>query len=167
VRTSENAVKRKFAGVAFRAPGRRSNVKGFVVFRSIDQGEAEAEGVAVAVVSGALFSGARTVFSSVTVRAGGTGGAAPPRSPPTMRPRKNPKSSPKSSPTASVRRNALAGPGLLLAVRMSLLLPMVLFPHRRSVPTHWAFLSEPPEVAMPYPSSHPARIVDAPCPGLL
>src|SRR5215204_4893735 len=62
-----------------------------------DQGEAEAEaeGVPVAVVSRAVFSGAATVFwtvfSTVTVRAGGAGGAAPSRLPPPMRPRKNPK----------------------------------------------------------------------------
>ena len=82
--------------------------------------------------AGALFSGARTVFSTITLRAGGTGGeACSPLLPPMMRPRKNPTSSPTSSPTASVIRNALAGPGLLLllAELMTLLLPMVLFPN--------------------------------------
>ena len=87
----------------------------------------------------AVFSGGRTVFSTVfstvTVRAGGAGGVAPSLAPPLMRPRKNPNSSPRRSPTASVSTNALAGPGLLLAVRMSLLLPMVLFPYPLSVPT--------------------------------
>ena len=76
----------------------------------------------------AVFS---TVFSTVTVRAGGAGGVAPSLAPPLMRPRKNPNSSPRRSPTVSVSTNALDGPGLLLlAVRMSLLLPMVLSPHR-------------------------------------
>jgi len=91
--------------------------------------------VVVAVLSGALFagtlfSGARTVFSIITVRAGGTGWEfCSPLLPPMMSPRKNPKSSPKSNPTASVIRNALAGPGfLLLGVLMTLLLPIVLFP---------------------------------------
>ena len=81
--------------------------------------------------AGAPFSGARTVFSTITLRAGGTGGeACSPLLPPMMYPRKNPTSSPRSSPTASVIRNALAGPGLLLlfAVLMTLLLSMVLFP---------------------------------------
>jgi len=64
-----------------------------------DQGEAVA--VAAAVVAGAVFSGAGTGFSIVTVRAGGRGVAAPSRSPP-MRPRRNPTSNPKSSPTANV-----------------------------------------------------------------
>jgi hypothetical protein len=93
----------------------------------------------------AVFSGVRTVFwtvfSTVTVRAGGAGGVAPSLAPPPMRPRKNPNSSPKSSPTASVSTNALAGPGLLLAVRMSLLLPMwcysltvVAYPHTLGLP---------------------------------
>src|SRR5919107_3267523 len=142
-RTSENAVNAKFAVAAFRALGRRNDSKGFLVFRSIDQGEAEAEDegedVAAAVLLRAVFSGVRTVFSTVpstvTVRAGGAGGVAPSLAPPLMRPRKRPNSRPRRSPTASVSTNALAGPGLLLAVRMSLLLPMVLFPHRLSLPT--------------------------------
>ena len=147
-RASENAVRAKFAVAASRALRRRNDPKGFVVFRSIDQGEAEAEDevedvaedVAAAVLLRAVFSGVRTVFSTVfstvTVRAGGAGGVAPSLAPPLMRPSKNPNSSPRRSPTASVSTNALAGPGLLLAVRMSLLLPMVLFPHRLSLPPH-------------------------------
>src|SRR5919112_1683030 len=148
-RTSENAVNAKFAVAAFRALGRRNDSKGFLVFRSIDQGEAEAEDevedevedVAAAVLLRAVFSGVRTVFctvfSTVTVRAGGAGATvAPSLSSAPTRPRKNPNSTPRRSPTASVSTNALAGPGLLLAVRMSLLLPMVLFPHRLSVSPH-------------------------------
>src|SRR5215210_3221291 len=79
-----------------------------------DQGEAVAVAVAVtvavAVVTGTVFSGVGTVFSgvgtgssTVTVRAGGRGGAASSRLPALMRPRKNPTSNPKSSPTANVR----------------------------------------------------------------
>src|SRR5919112_3190976 len=144
LRTSQNSVRAKFAVAAFRALRRRNDSIGFVVFRSIDQGEAEAEDevedVAAAVLLGAIFSGVRTVFSTVfstvTVRAGGAGGVAPSLAPPLMRPRKNPNSTPRRSPTASVSTNALAGPGLLLAVRISLLLPMVLFPHRLSVSPH-------------------------------
>src|SRR5919107_524258 len=144
-RTSENAVNAKFAVAAFRALGRRNDSKGFLVFRSIDQGEDEAEDevddVAAAVLLRAVFSGLRTVlstvFSTVTVRAGGAGASvAPSLAPPPMRPRKNPNSTPRRSPTASVSTNALAGPGLLLlAVRMSLLLPMALFSHRLGVST--------------------------------
>ena len=108
------------------------------------QGEAVAVAVAVAededVVCRGVCSGVRTVFSTVfstvTVRAGEAGGVAPSLAPPPMRPRKNPNSSPSRSPTASVSTNALAGPGLLLlAVRISLLLPMVIFSHRLGVST--------------------------------
>src|SRR5215210_1398105 len=74
-----------------------------------DQGEAVAVAVAVAVVAGTVFSGAGTVFSgagtgssTITVRAGGTDGAASSRLPALTRPRRNPTSSPKSSPTANV-----------------------------------------------------------------
>ena len=92
----------------------------------------------------AVFS---TVFSTVTVRAGGAGGVALSLAPSPMRPRNNPNSSPRRSPTVSVSTNALAGPGLLLlAVRMSLLLPMVLFPHRVLAYPHWTVRSEPPKV---------------------
>ena len=82
---------------------------------------------AVFSVAGTVLSGARTVFSTVTVRAGGAGGAASSRLP-LMRPRRNPTSSPKSSPTASVSRNALAGPAVLLT-GLTLLLPIVLSLH--------------------------------------
>jgi hypothetical protein len=133
---------------------RRNDSIGFVVFRSIDQGEAEAEDevedVAAAVLLGALFSGVRMVFSTVTVRAGGAGGVAPSLAPPLMRPRKNPNSTPRRSPTASVSTNALAGPDLLLAVRMSLLLPMVLFPHRLSVSPHSGPSVRSPRKSMSY-----------------
>jgi hypothetical protein len=89
--------------------------------------------------AGTVLSGTRTVFSTVTVRAGGADGAASSRLPP-MRPRRNPTSSPKSSPTASVSKNALAGPDVLLA-GPTLLLPIVLSLHScrtRTRPTPWS-----------------------------
>ena len=89
--------------------------------------------------AGTVLSGTRTVFSTVTVRAGGAGGAASSRLPP-MRPRRNPTSSPKSSPTASVSKNALAGPDVLLA-GPTLLLPIVLSLHScrtRTRSTPWS-----------------------------
>jgi hypothetical protein len=100
-----------------------------------DQGEAVA--VAVAVVAGTVFSGVGTVFSgaarvssTVTVRAGGRGGAASSRLPALMRPRRNPTSSPKSSPKANVTnhiRTALSSLTVILP-GLALLLPIVLYP---------------------------------------
>ena len=102
-----------------------------------DQGEAVAVAVAVAVVAGTVFSGVGTVFSgaarvssTVTVRAGGRGGAASSRLPALMRPRRNPTSSPKSSPKANVTnhiRTALSSLTVILP-GLALLLPIVLYP---------------------------------------
>src|SRR5215217_6133427 len=93
------------------------------------------QGEAVAVAAGTVFSGVGTVFSgagtgssTVTVRAGGTGGAACSRLPALMRPRRNPTSSPKSSPTANVAnhvRTALSSLRVLLP-RLALLLLLLL-----------------------------------------
>ena len=110
-----------------------------------DQGEAVAVAVAVAVVAGTVFSGAGAVFSgvgtvfsgggavssTVTVRAGGRGGAASSRLPALMRPRRNPTSSPKSSPKANVTnhiRTALSSLTVILP-GLALLLPIVLSLH--------------------------------------
>src|SRR5215212_8916461 len=102
------------------------------------QGEAVA--VAVAVVTGTVFSGAGTVFSgagtgssTTTVRAGGTGGAASSRLPALMRPRRNPTNSPKSSPTANVANHIRTALSSLTVIPTGLapllLLPIVLSLH--------------------------------------
>ena len=109
------------------------------------QGEAEAEAEGVPAAAGVVFSDAgtvlsdagvvfsaagtvfSTVFSIVTVRAGGLLGAACSPSPLPMRPKMYPKNSPKSSPTASVSKNALAGPDTPLA-GLPRLLPIILSP---------------------------------------
>ena len=90
-----------------------------------NQGEAVAEAVAevVAVVAGTVRSGAGTVFSTVTVRADGTGGAACSRLL-LIRPRRNPKSSATANTTSTNATN-LASPGFLLPW-MTLLLPILL-----------------------------------------
>jgi hypothetical protein len=92
-----------------------------------NQGEAVAEAVAeaevVAVVAGTVRSGAGTVFSTVTVRADGTGGAACSRLL-LIRPRRNPKSSATANTTSTNATN-LASPGFLLSW-MILLLPILL-----------------------------------------
>ena len=91
------------------------------------EGEAVAEAVAeaevVAVVAGTVRSGAGTVFSTVTVRADGTGGAACSRLL-LIRPRRNPKSSATANTTSTNATN-LASPGFLLPW-MTLLLPILL-----------------------------------------
>jgi hypothetical protein len=106
-----------------------------------DQGKAVAVAVAVAVVAGTVFSGSGTLFSgagtgssTVTVRAGGRGGAASSRLPALMRPRRNPTSNPKSNPTANVAnhiRTALCSlTGILPALALLFpLLPIVLSLH--------------------------------------
>jgi hypothetical protein len=82
-----------------------------------------AEAVAEAVVAGTVRSGAGTVFSTVTVRADGTGGAACSRLL-LIRPRRNPKSSATANTTSTNATN-LASPGFLLPW-MTLLLPILL-----------------------------------------
>jgi hypothetical protein len=68
--------------------------------------------VAVALVAGTLFSGSGTVFSgggagssTVTVRAGGTGGASPSRLPPMSPTRLIPRITPTTTPTPSAIRS--------------------------------------------------------------
>jgi hypothetical protein len=97
-----------------------------------NQGEAVAEAVVVAVVAGTVRSGAGTVFSTVTVRADGTGGAACSRLL-LIRPRRNPKSSATANTTSTNATN-LASPGFLLPW-MTLLLP-ILLSLRSSARTH-------------------------------
>jgi hypothetical protein len=110
------------------------NTKGLQRISLDDQGEAVAVAVVVGTVfsgAGTVFSGARTGFSTVTVRAGGTGGAASSRLPALIRPRRNPTSSPKSSPTANVAnhiRTALSSLTVVLP-GLALLLPIVLSLH--------------------------------------
>jgi hypothetical protein len=111
--------------------------KGLQRISFADQGEAVAVAVAVDVVAGTVFSGVGTVFSgggavssTVTVRAGGRGGAASSRLPALKRPRRNPTSSPKSSPKANVTnhiRTALSSLTVILP-GLALLLPIVLYP---------------------------------------
>ena len=91
-----------------------------------------AEAELVAVVSGMLFSGARTVFSSpgtvfstVTVRARGAGGGAASSRLPPIRPRRKPKSSPITSTPSTSTTNLtspafLPGLPLLLSILLSL-----------------------------------------------
>jgi hypothetical protein len=112
------------------------NTKGLQRISLDDQGEAVAVAVVVGTVfsgAGTVFSGARTGFSTVTVRAGGTGGAASSRLPALIRPRRNPTSSPKSSPTANVAnhiRTALSSLTVVLpGLALLLLLPIVLSVH--------------------------------------
>jgi hypothetical protein len=88
-----------------------------------NQGEAVAEAEVVVVVAGTVRSGAGTVFSTVTVRADGTGGAACSRLL-LIRPRRNPKSSATANTTSTNATN-LASPGFLLSW-MILLLPILL-----------------------------------------
>ena len=125
-----------------------------------DQGEAVA--VAVAVVAGTVFSGTRMVFSgagtgssTVTVRAGGRGGAASSRLPALMRPRRNPTSSPKSSPTANVAnhiRTVLSDLTVILPGLVLLLLPIVLSLHpclNHTCPAPYSPRSASPQNARP------------------
>ena len=99
--------------------------QGEAVAEAVAAAEAVAEAVAevVAVVAGTVRSGAGTVFSTVTVRADGTGGAACSRLL-LIRPRRNPKSSATANTTSTNATN-LASPGFLLPW-MTLLLPILL-----------------------------------------
>ena len=140
-----------------------------------DQGEAVAEAEVVAVVAGTICSGGRTVFSivfsrpgtvfsTVTVRARGAGGAASSRLLPIC-PRRNPKSSPTASTTSTSRTN-LASPTFPLP-GLTLLLPFLLALHSscrthtcRAVPTLVVRLLRAPKQGS-FPSSYPAHIVHA------
>ena len=109
--------------------------------------EAVAEAVVVAVVAGTVRSGAGTVFSTVTVRADGTGGAACSRLL-LIRPRRNPKSSATANTTSTNATN-LASPAFLLPW-MTLLLP-ILLSLRSSSRTHTRTAGE---VGPSAPSTH-------------
>jgi|SRR5215216_1142845 len=115
------------------------------------------EGVVGGDGAGTVFS---TVFLTVTVRAGGVGGAACSRLPLPMRPRKNPKSSPRSSPQRALAR--MPWPAL-----MSYLLGRLFSPHSAvPSPVSLSLLvgSSEPLKPVPPPSSHRAHIVHAPLP---